>query len=300
MYLVLVVDDSVSDRSLAQEYMKQDPDLEVVLVDNASGALEAMENRLPDIVLTDLRMPGMDGLELVSQIKNRFPLVPIVLMTSQGSEEIAVSALQRGAASYVPKSCMADDLVPTIRDLLEVSHWERGRSRLLENLAHSRFEFQLPNDRTLIVPLVGYLQQQITQRGICDESQKMHIGVALEEALANAYYHGNLEVCSELKEDDYEAYEKLSAERAVTSPYCDRSIFVTAEFTPDEAKIVIRDEGPGFDPGSLPDPTDPANLERASGRGVLLMRTFMDDIQYNDQGNEVTMVKRRKSPDDAS
>ena len=57
---------------------------------------------------------------------------------------------------------------------------------------------------------------------------------------------------------------------------------------------VITDEGPGFDPSSLPDPTDLENLEKASGRGLLLIRTFMDEVQHNDRGNELTMVFRRR------
>ena len=56
---------------------------------------------------------------------------------------------------------------------------------------------------------------------------------------------------------------------------------------------MVRDEGPGFNPGDVPDPTDPANLERESGRGLLLMRTFMDDVQFSQHGNQVTLVKRR-------
>ena len=55
-------------------------------------------------------------------------------------------------------------------------------------------------------------------------------------------------------------------ERAGQSPYCDRRVFVDAQIAPEEARFVIRDEGPGFDPASLPDPTDPENLLRASGR----------------------------------
>jgi anti-sigma regulatory factor (Ser/Thr protein kinase) len=62
--------------------------------------------------------------------------------------------------------------------------------------------------------------------------------------------------------------------------------------TPTSGKFVIRDQGPGFDPAQLPDPTDPENLERVSGRGLLLMRTFMDEVTFNKSGNQVTMVKR--------
>ncbi|HEY1379785.1 MAG TPA: ATP-binding protein [Gemmataceae bacterium] len=54
----------------------------------------------------------------------------------------------------------------------------------------------------------------------------------------------------------------------------------------------MRDEGPGFDPATLPDPLDPANLERASGRGLLLIRTFMTEVRHNDRGNEITLVLR--------
>ena len=59
-----------------------------------------------------------------------------------------------------------------------------------------------------------------------------------------------------------------------------------------EAVFVVRDEGPGFDPNSLPDPTDPENLLKPSGRGIMLIRTFMDAVSFNEKGNEVTMVKR--------
>ena len=55
----------------------------------------------------------------------------------------------------------------------------------------------------------------------------------------------------------------------------------------------IRDEGPGFDVNNLPDPTDPANLEKPSGRGMLLIRMFMDAVRYNDMGNEITLEKRK-------
>ena len=56
---------------------------------------------------------------------------------------------------------------------------------------------------------------------------------------------------------------------------------------------MVRDEGLGFDPSLLPDPTDPANLGKVSGRGLLLIQTFMDHVEHNATGNEITMVKRR-------
>ncbi len=65
--------------------------------------------------------------------------------------------------------------------------------------------------------------------------------------------------------------------------------------TSDEARITIRDQGPGFDLAKLVDPHDSTNLEKVSGRGVMLMFMFLDEVQYNDAGNEVTLVHHRKA-----
>ena len=90
------------------------------------------------------------------------------------------------------------------------------------------------------------------------------------------------------------AFERAAAARRLEAPYRDRRVSVTAEITPTGATFVVADEGPGFDVSALPDPTDPANLELPSGRGVLFMRTFMDDVRYNPTGNRVTLVKKRE------
>jgi anti-sigma regulatory factor (Ser/Thr protein kinase) len=157
--------------------------------------------------------------------------------------------------------------------------------------------FELENDLSLIPSVVGYLQDIVTQMRTCEETDRLRVGVALEEALLNAYYHGNLEVSSELREVDHSAYYNLAQERTQQEPYRDRRIRVEASVTPTESKYTIRDEGPGFNPSELPDPTDPANIERPCGRGLLLMQTFMDQVNYNQAGNEVTMIKRRKVPE---
>ena len=94
---------------------------------------------------------------------------------------------------------------------------------------------------------------------------------------------------------DEKNYRLLLEERRHTSPYARRRVHVLATETPTEARYVIRDEGQGFDPSRLPDPTDPANLEKTSGRGLLLIRTFMDEVRHNDKGDEIVMVKRRRN-----
>jgi anti-sigma regulatory factor (Ser/Thr protein kinase) len=70
-------------------------------------------------------------------------------------------------------------------------------------------------------------------------------------------------------------------------------VTVTARLSRREGVFVVQDEGPGFDVRTIPDPTDPANLFRVGGRGILLMRSFMTVVQFGDRGNRVTLVKRR-------
>jgi serine/threonine-protein kinase RsbW len=67
---------------------------------------------------------------------------------------------------------------------------------------------------------------------------------------------------------------------------------IGAELSPNEASFTIEDEGEGFDVQAIPDPRDPANLFKSSGRGVLLIYNIMDEVEYNAQGNRVKMVKR--------
>ncbi len=107
MTTVLVVDDSAVDRRLAGGILETASGLKVEYATNGVEALKKIEQALPDVVLSDLQMPEMDGLELVRQIRNRFPLVPVILMTAHGSEDIAVQALALGASSYVPKVKLA-------------------------------------------------------------------------------------------------------------------------------------------------------------------------------------------------
>jgi len=98
------------------------------------------------------------------------------------------------------------------------------------------------------------------------------VRLALEEALVNAIKHGN----------QMDPSKKVHIECRVNA---------------ERIWIRIRDEGQGFDINALPDPTLEENLEKPSGRGVLLMREFMTNVEYNERGNCVTLEKHREPPD---
>jgi len=295
MTRILVVDDAKIDRLLVEALLGEEGGFDVECVSSGPEGMAQIEKCLPDLVITDLVMPEMDGLEVVSRLHREHPGLPVILMTSRGSEEIAVEALREGAASYVPKRLLRNHLLATVNDVLAIAREGVAERDLYESLRRSDYQFELASDLRLVRPLVRHLQCATERIGLCDATECTQLAIALQEAVHNAAEHGNLEVDSELREQDYDAYRALCDERARIEPYRRRRIEVEASITRERARFRIRDEGPGFDPAGLPDPRDPANLERLSGRGVLLMRTFMDEVTFNEIGNEVTMVKYRRS-----
>jgi anti-sigma regulatory factor (Ser/Thr protein kinase) len=175
--------------------------------------------------------------------------------------------------------------------------WGNGPGeRLRDCLEHTELYFVLENDPGLIPVLVGRLQEAADQLGLFDERTADRVALVLQEALLNGIHHGNLELSSKLRNGDETTYERLAERRRQRPRYRDRRVHVLARLSRREATYVIRDEGPGFDPGRLPDPTDPANLERASGRGLLLIQAYMDEVAFNETGNEITLTKRRPVP----
>jgi serine/threonine-protein kinase RsbW len=100
----------------------------------------------------------------------------------------------------------------------------------------------------------------------CDEIFAIHL--AVEEALMNAHKHGN----------------RKNGEKTVSVEY---------SVTPEKFEISVQDQGEGFDPARVPDPREAGNIQKDSGRGVLLMQSYMDIVEYNRSGNRVHMVKYR-------
>lgn len=291
MTRILVVDDSSVDRKIAGGLLSQSGEWSVDFASDGREAFESLQSMLPDVIVTDLQMPEMDGLELVKAVKKSYPLVAVVLMTGKGSETIAVQALQQGAASYVPKKQMADMLVDTVRRVMALAGQRRTKKTLMEQLTAVHYRFRLGNDPIVLTSLVSHVQGLLGDMGVLSESERLRTGVALEEALLNAAYHGNLEVSSRLRETDHAAFYELARQRMQLDPYCRRTIEVDVTIDERGLRYIICDQGPGFDPHSLPDPKDPANLDRPCGRGVLLMKTFMDEVRYNELGNQVTLLK---------
>ncbi len=291
--VVLVVDDQPVERLVAGKIVERLAGLRTAHAKDGREALERLEDGRADLVLTDLQMPEMSGLELVEAVRERYAQIPVVLMTAFGSEEVAVRALRAGAASYVPKRALERELPSTLRQVLSVAEAAQTRQRLLSSLRRHESVFELESDPELIAPLIERFVQNLAGMTIGDATVRMRIGVALQEAIANALFHGNLEVSSDLRQEDEREFYDLARRRRSLEPYRSRTLQIRATLDQDEATFVIRDQGPGFDVASLDRPIDPEDLTRIGGRGLLLIRTFMDHVAHSPTGNEITLVKRR-------
>lgn len=299
MATVLVVDDSAVDRRYVGGVLARDGRFQVEYAEDGAQALARIRQACPDVVVTDLQMPNRNGLELVTAVRMHHPGVPVILMTGHGSEDLAVEALQRGAANYVPKPQLGERLLESVEEALAMARADRTYERLISCLKRCEFEFELDNDPALVDPLVDLVQQMVAGMGLTDATGRFRIGAALKEALLNAIYRGNLEISFQQMQDTRVALlegreEDLVRQRRGSEPYKSRTVKVSIRMDPAQARFVVTDEGPGFDPASIPQPGAPGSLDPDCGRGLVLMRAFMDEVVYNSQGNQVTLVKRRE------
>lgn len=229
MSKLLVVDDSAFGRRLTSSILERSSEYHVTSAINGKEPLECLKNVDFDLVITDLNMPEMNGLELVQEIQESHANVPTIVITGFGSEATAMRALQTGACGYVPKCHLQDELEAIVETVLSTTARQRQRNEFLCSVVKQTITLSTPNERHRITPTIAILQKQMDAMKLFKGSQAMHLGVALEEALSNAIIHGNLEVSSKLRERDDNAYGDLINESARTAPYADRRVTIDAK-----------------------------------------------------------------------
>jgi len=290
---ILIVDDSLVDQKLIGSLLLRHTTWQLEYAADGEQALKQLLDGHFDLVISDLQMPRLNGLQLVRKIRDELPQLPVLLVTSQGSDEIAVQALREGATSYSPKTKLSKDLVPTARYVLDISD---RISRNQESPDHARrrnrLHIVLENDVGQAPSVVATLEANLPH---WTESDRLRIGMAINEAIVNAIYHGNLGLGSDLRNENEQEFFALAEHRRDQLPYSQRRVSIEADFDHHRISVVVTDQGQGFDPGSVRDPCQVENLERLCGRGLLLIRSFMDDVSHNDSGNQIRMVKRRSA-----
>jgi CheY-like chemotaxis protein len=238
---------------------------EVVTAGDRSEAVERDDLEDFDLIISDLAEYSDSGVQIVSELKRKRLFVPVVVSSEEAQHAGIVKAFKLGAANYLRKPYDEDELSQIVEKTLGY------KLRFVEDLkvlpyVREHIEFELPSDLKLMDGVLHYLIQRVAALGVI-KPDASNLFTALDEAFVNAVKHGN-------KHD----HSKL--------------VRITADLSSKEARFTVEDEGEGFNVSDIPDPRDPENLFKTSGRGVLLIYNIMDEVAYNERGNRLTMVKR--------
>jgi serine/threonine-protein kinase RsbW len=237
----------------------------VVVTGERKQALRRDDLHTFDLIISDLSEAEVNG-QPISELHRKHLVTPL---STNGTTPEIIKAFKMGAANYLRSTYDREELRDIVEKTLAYKLRYVDDPHVLPHV-HEKIEFELPSDLALMNGVLEYLQERVAKLGLI-KPERSNLFVALDEAFVNAVKHGN-------KNDP------------------NKLVRITAELTPQEASFTVEDEGEGFDIKLIPDPCDPANLFRTSGRGVLLIYNIMDEVEYNAQGNRVKMVKRPDVP----
>jgi serine/threonine-protein kinase RsbW len=255
---ILIVDNNDELRAILEEVLGT-LGHEVVVTGERDTALARTDLDEFDLIISDLT-EDLEAEQPASELQRKWLLTHV---SANGTQPDIVKAFKLGAVNYQPYD------KEELRDIVERTLSYKLRyvddPTVLPHL-HEKIEFELPSDLSLMNGVLQYLLERVSRLGLI-KPERSNLFIALDEAFVNAVKHGN-------KSDPH------------------KLVRITAELSPKEACFTVEDEGSGFDIKDIPDPCDPANLFKTSGRGVLLIYNIMDEVEYNAQGNRVKMVKR--------
>lgn len=256
---ILIIDDHNDlARSLEEVFTHTGHAVEVVEDRESALAIPQLEDF--DLVITDLDVEnfGVDP----APGGNGAACLPKVVSKHEGEH---IKAFKICATRFSRDAFDEEELKNLVATVLDYKTRYVDTVEVVRDL-HENIEFELPSAISLMHVVLEYLMKRVEKLGVV-KSEHSNLFVALDEAFVNAVKHGN----------------KFDSGKIVR---------VTADVSKEQACFTIEDEGEGFDVNSIPDPLDPQNLFKTSGRGVFFICNIMDEVKYNDRGNRVTMVKR--------
>ncbi len=261
---ILIVDNNDELRVLLEQALGQ-LGHDVIVTGERAKALRRDDLDSFDLIISDLSEAEVNG-EPISELHRKHLVTPL----SDHGQGV-IKAFKMGAANYLRLPYNREELREIVEQTLshKLSTCDNGNF----SHVHEKIEFELPSDLALMNGVLEFLQERVAKLGLI-RPDRSNLFIALDEAFVNAVKHGNKNDLTKL-------------------------VKITAELSEKEASFTVEDEGQGFDIREIPDPCDPANLFRTSGRGVLLIYNIMDEVEYNAQGNRVKMVKRPDAPVEA-
>jgi CheY-like chemotaxis protein len=296
---ILVVDDEEVIRYSLQKKLSR-LGYKVISMEKAEDALYLLKNgEKLDLIITDIKLRKMDGIELLRRIHGLDEPIPVLIITGHGNVEDAIKALRYGASDFIRKPFDINDVASSVRIILNRKHEKKLAESFAHFVVYEKGCYRIPIDESIINAMSYNLTKNLVPSGICNSTTAENISMALQEAISNAMYHGCLEISSSIREDyGIKGFNDEIEKRKADERYMDRHVTITYELNKEYVEYIIEDEGPGFDYNNLPDPRDPENFFRNSGRGLLIIRIHLDEVSWNGRGNVLRLRKYRVERND--
>ncbi len=293
IHTILVVDDEEIIRYTLQKKLSKQG-YNVIALEKAEDAIFILKEGdvKIDLIITDIQLRKMDGIELLRRVNGVEEPIPVLIITAHGNIEDVIRALRFGAKDFIRKPFDIDEVASSVRNILKKSEELDLVSKFAKFAVYEKFIYDLPINQDLVNPLSGQLTRDLVPAEICNITTAENITMALREAISNAMFHGSLGISSDIRDKEgIRGFKDEIEKRLSDEKYKDKSVTVSYELTKDYVEYIIEDQGAGFDHSTLPDPRDPENFFKNSGRGLLIIRAHMDEVSWNEIGNRIKLKK---------
>ena len=290
---LLVVDDSATQITLIQSIV-QKLGFTVWTASDGKEALKLLRDQQPDLVVTDMQMPEMNGLELIRKMREICPLVPAILVTAFGNEHLAAEALGVGAANYISKDHIGILLPDIARRILKFTEANAESLDLKGTLDRTSFDFLLDCSIERITPLVCLQLRLLAAMNVLHTGERIRIAEALHYLLLYSIVHGNLEEpvdATPLSIDQAISLVQSRRDDEATRSMSERNVTLRLEVTNREARFIVANQGSGQSIHHAPLPGTPQSFADERGRGMLLLTSVMNEVFIDPTTYDVTMVK---------
>lgn len=292
---ILIVEDEPEILSLMKEALEIQK-FDVFASSSGNEGLDAFYQYKPDIVITDIQMPGMDGLELLKKIREASTDVIVIVITGHGSENYALKALDLKANNYLKKPFKPSELCNVIKKY-ELIIRERTLEREISSyFIRKNFLMQFGNDIGLVAIVADRLM--LETGGKIHPKDRLGIHLGLVELIYNAIEHGNLAVTfdetTEIVSREGSTFNLLKL-RLQNPELAARRVSVEFDMNTEFCQWIISDQGDGFDFTRLPVMGNENPLLLEHGRGIYLSKLQFDEFEYMGKGNIVRVRKYTRS-----
>lgn len=293
---ILIAEDELAVRQLLFDQITEDLGYRVTLAANGREALDLFKSDPADVILADVRMPNLSGLELLREVKRINPRVPFLIMSGQGDVEDTITALRAGAQDFFQKPFKMSRLMASVERAFTQISALRLRRVARAYLVDEAQRFVIPNELEIVPHIIAEMTGSLENDPGMAVGELEAIRASLHEMILNAIEHGNLEINYDEKSVLMESPDGWRAEvlRRATSPeFHGRTVTIECENSPQSVMFRVTDQGNGFVHDDLPDPTQFTHV--LHGRGILIARVHMDQVFYNEKGNQVTLIKQKNA-----